>query len=209
MLSVWMAELSARSGLPVATIKYYLREGLIPPGTAVGATRASYDDSHLRRLRLVRALVEVAQLRLDVVRSVLDGIDKANSRHEAVGTAHLRLSQTTGDQAPPSEGSLRAVDEMLERNGWTLAPASPHRTALAQALDTVATLGLPAGPDLLDAYAHAMREAATVELGLVAQTQDRELAVEHAVIGTLLLEPVLLTMRRIAQVNVSRDLLPD
>ncbi|MDT4938997.1 MAG: hypothetical protein QOG80_2668, partial [Pseudonocardiales bacterium] len=35
--------------------------------------------------------------------------------------------------------------------------------------------------------------------------EDRETAVEHAVIGTLLLEPVLLTIRRIAQQNVSRE----
>lgn len=204
-----MAELSARSGLPVPTIKYYLREGLLHPGTAVGATRARYDDSHLRRLRLVRALVDVAQLRLDVVRSVLDGIDKATTRHDAVGTAHLRLSQTAADDPPPSDVALRMVDEMLERNGWTLMPQSPHRVALARALDTVESLGLPVGAPLLDAYAHAMREAATVELGFVADTKDRELAVEHAVIGTLLLEPVLLSMRRIAQVNVSRDQLPD
>ena len=204
-----MAELSARSGLPVPTIKYYLREGLLPAGTAVGATRARYDESHLRRLRLVRALVDVAQLRLDVVRSVLDGIDNASTRHDAVGAAHLRLSQTAADDPPPSDGALRMVDELLERNGWTLMPNSPHRVALARALDTVEILGLPVGPSILDAYSHAMREAATVELGLVAETKDRELAVEHAVIGTLLLEPVLLAMRRIAQVNVSRDQLPD
>src|SRR5690348_14699260 len=159
-----MAELSARSGLPVPTIKYYLREGLLPPGTAVGATRARYDESHVRRLRLIRALVDVAQLRLDAVRSVLDGIDRAQSRHDAVGTAHMRLSQTATDDEPPSEESMQVVAELLERNGWTLLPNSPHRIALAQALDTVARLGLPAGPPILDAYARAMRDAASVEL---------------------------------------------
>lgn len=206
---MWMAELAARSGLPVPTIKYYLREGLLPPGVAVGATRARYDESHVRRLRLIRALVDVAQLRLDVVRSVLDGIDRARNRHEAVGTAHMRLSQTVTDDDPPSAESMQAVADLLDRNGWSLLPNSPHRIALAQALDAIARLGLPAEPDILDAYAHAMRDAASVELGLVAGTEDRELAVEHAVIGTLLLEPVLLTIRRIAQVNVSREQFPD
>ena len=65
---MWMSELSSRSGLPVPTIKYYLRERLLQPGEAVGATRARYDDSHVRRLRLVRALTEVAGMRLDDVR---------------------------------------------------------------------------------------------------------------------------------------------
>ncbi|HET6652862.1 MAG TPA: MerR family transcriptional regulator, partial [Nocardioides sp.] len=81
-----MSELAARTGLPVPTIKYYLREGLLPPGESIGATRAHYDDTHVRRLRLVRALIEVAGLRLEDVRRVLDAIDDEDlSWHEAVG----------------------------------------------------------------------------------------------------------------------------
>jgi DNA-binding transcriptional MerR regulator len=197
-----MAELSARSGLPVPTIKFYLREGLLPAGAAVGATRARYDETHLQRLRLVRALVEVAQLRLDVVRAVLDDIDHARTRHEAIGSAHQRLSPAVDHEA--SEDSLRAVDELLERNGWTLLPRCSNRQALARALDAMAGLGHPVGPALLDAYARALSEAAEVELDQL-DAEDRATAVEHAVIGTLLLEPVLLTIRRIAQQNVSRE----
>ena len=75
MRVMWMSELSSRSGLPVPTIKYYLRERLLHAGEAVGATRARYDDSHVRRLRLVRALTEVAGMRLEDVRRVLVAID--------------------------------------------------------------------------------------------------------------------------------------
>jgi len=60
--SVLMAELSRSSGVPVATIKYYLREGLLPPGEATSATRAEYDETHLRRLQLIRALVEIGEV---------------------------------------------------------------------------------------------------------------------------------------------------
>jgi DNA-binding transcriptional MerR regulator len=200
IVAVWMAELSERSGLPVPTIKFYLREGLLPPGESLGATRARYDETHLQRLRLIRALVEVAQLRLDVVRSVLDGVDRARSRHEAIGIAHARLS--SAPETVASEQSLRAVDGLLERMGWQLMAQSPHRQSLARALDAIASLGYPVGDDLLDAYGHAMGEAAEVELDQL-EAGDRESAVEHAVIGTLLLEPVLLTIRRIAQVNAS------
>src|SRR3954471_106167 len=88
-LLMWISELAARSGLPVPTIKYYLREGLLHPGEAVGATRARYDESHVQRLRLVRALIEVAGMRLDDVRQVIVAIDDpALSWHEAVGSAH-------------------------------------------------------------------------------------------------------------------------
>ena len=82
----------ARSGLPVPTIKYYLREGLLPPGEAVGATRSRYEESHVRRLRLVRALTEVAGMRLEDVHRVLAALDDpALSWHEAIGSAHTRL----------------------------------------------------------------------------------------------------------------------
>ncbi|MDP3890043.1 MerR family transcriptional regulator, partial [Nocardioides sp.] len=70
-----MSELSRRSGVSVPTIKYYLREGLLPPGEATGATRAVYDATHVRRLRLIRALVDVAGMRLDRVREVLAAVD--------------------------------------------------------------------------------------------------------------------------------------
>lgn len=195
-----MAELSERSGLPVATIKYYLREGLLPPGAAVGATRARYGEQHLRRLRLIRALVDVAQLRLEVVRSVLRAVETADSRHTAIGAAHRQL--TAADGPDPTPESLAAVDALLARRGWAMAPGNRLRPALAQSLDTIAGLGFPVGADLLDAYAQAMTTVAEVELDELDNV-DRDSAVEHAIIGVLLLEPVLLTIRRIAEQNAS------
>ena len=35
-----ISELSSRAGIPLATVKYYLREGLVPPGRRITATRA-------------------------------------------------------------------------------------------------------------------------------------------------------------------------
>ena len=42
-----MGELSRRSGVPIPTIKFYLREGLLPPGVATAANQADYDEEHL------------------------------------------------------------------------------------------------------------------------------------------------------------------
>ena len=39
-----ISELSARTGVPVATIKYYLREGLLPEGERTAPTQATYAD---------------------------------------------------------------------------------------------------------------------------------------------------------------------
>ena len=100
MNSMWMGELARRSGVPVATVKYYLREGLLPPGEATGATRASYDERHVRRLVLIRALTGVAGMSLGQVREVLDVIDDAGTDvATAMGAAHLQLSPAPAEPA--------------------------------------------------------------------------------------------------------------
>ncbi len=44
-----ISELSRRSGVSIPTIKYYLRDGLLPAGRATAANQADYDEDHLRR----------------------------------------------------------------------------------------------------------------------------------------------------------------
>ena len=200
MLLMWMSELAAASGLPVATVKFYLREGLLPPGEATGATRARYDETHVKRLRLIRALTEVGGLRLDAVRAVLEALDdEGRSFHQAMGSVHHRLSRGTGD---PSPAALAQVDALVERRGWRLYEPNPHRLDLARALDALAGLDHPAGDELLDDYADAAQAVAERDVAAVGR-DDRVTGAEHAVIGTLLLEPVLLLLRRMAQEDAS------
>lgn len=208
MIRMWMAELAARSRLSVATIKFYLREGLLPPGEATGATRSRYDESHVRRLRLIRALTEVAGLRLETVRQVLENLARAGTWHEAVGSAHTRLAMPHDDEAPPSAASLARVDALMARQGWDLAAGHPQARLLARALDVLDDLGHPASDLLLDLYANALRPIAAHEVLAVRESEeaDIERSIEAAVIGTLLQEPLLLGIRRIAQENVSREL---
>lgn len=198
-----MSELAAQSGLPVATIKFYLREGLLHAGENTSATRAEYDETHVRRLRLVRALTEVAGMRLDAAHKVLDAVDDETlSWHEAVGSAHTRL-QPERPHAPP-EARAR-VDALLARRGWSLSPQSPYADVLAQALDALDGLAHPASDGLLDVYADAADAIAEQEVSAVV-SEDHVASAESVVVGTLLLEPVLLAIRRIAQENASARL---
>ena len=70
-----ISDLAAAAGVPVGTIKFYLRQGLLPAGELTSPTQAQYDESHLGRLRLVRALVEVAGLSLTEVLAVVTVLD--------------------------------------------------------------------------------------------------------------------------------------
>lgn len=67
-----IGELAARAGVSVATIKYYIREGLLgPPPVKTGKTMGYYDEPYLDRLRAIRSLREDHYLPVRVIRAVL------------------------------------------------------------------------------------------------------------------------------------------
>lgn len=191
-----LAELSARTDLSTATIKYYVRVGLLPPGESQSSTWASYDESHVRRLRLVRALTEVAGMSLDEVRGVVEAVHAAGSEHQVRGAAQWSLAPTVTQD--PSTASLSRVDALLARHGWQVAAETPHRRVLAAALDTLDELEFAASDEILDAYVRALEPVADLEIARVAGAAEPDVEAERIVIGTLLYEPVLLTLRRLA-----------
>jgi DNA-binding transcriptional MerR regulator len=57
-----ISRLSQQSGAPVSTLKYYMREGLVHEGERLSGNQTDYDESHVQRVRLVRALLETGGL---------------------------------------------------------------------------------------------------------------------------------------------------
>src|SRR5882672_1697160 len=98
-----MAELSAQSGVSVATIKYYLREGLLPPGERTSPNQAQYAAGHVRRLKLVRALLDIGGLTVSRVRDVLAGIDSPTGIHQVLGITQRGLSLGHGQVDEPTQ----------------------------------------------------------------------------------------------------------
>ena len=194
-----ISELARRAGVPVATVKYYLREGLLPQGELTGATRARYGEEHLERLRLVRALLGPGGLSVARARAVLAAVDTPDtSVHAALGAAHRALPGVGGEGAADLE-QARAV---LRRRGWRVAEDSPALVALARALEALHAAGAAPTDELLDRYAEAAgrigeQDVAEVPTGSVAE------AVRFVVVNTVLLEPVLLALRRLAQEDAS------
>ena len=197
---MWIAELSRQTDVPVATIKYYLREGLLPAGEAVGATRARYDESHVRRLRLIRALVEAGGLTLARVRDVLTAVDEESRQlHDVLGAAHGALRP---DKLEATEESLARVNELLADHGWRVDEDSLDRVLLASALDALDRVGHPLDPLLLDSYLMAAEQVGDAEVAHLPAGTRAE-TVEATVVVTALGAPVLLALRRLAQQNAS------
>jgi DNA-binding transcriptional MerR regulator len=78
-----MRELEQRSGAGRETIRYYIREGLLPEPERLARNVANYDESHVERLRTIRKLQEERFLPLDVIKRILDGDPDALSASAA------------------------------------------------------------------------------------------------------------------------------
>lgn len=179
-----IGELSRSSGASVPTIKYYLREGLLNPGTRTGPNQASYGDDHLRRLRLIGALSEVGNLSIATIREVLEAIDDPKlSLHEVLGTAHRALGpDVEDDESEELRVARQEVDNFISELGWSVGSNSPARRELAQALVTLRRLGWEVGAHIFDRYARLADRIAGWELSQTPTNRDREETVEAAVV---------------------------
>jgi DNA-binding transcriptional MerR regulator len=78
-----ISELAGVTGVPVHTLKYYLREGLLMAGEVTSRTTADYGNAHVERVRLVRALVEQGGIGIAGVHAVLAALAAPpRSRHQ-------------------------------------------------------------------------------------------------------------------------------
>ena len=165
-----MSELSRRSGVPIPTIKYYQREGLMLPGIATAATRAEYGEPHLRRLRLIRALLEVGGLPVASIRRIIAALDDETvSLHVLFGTVQYALPPHVSPRPRDADwqAAEREVDALITELGWQVEPDSPARGLLAGALVALGRLDqAPAGLSL-SVYAEAVRRLAGLEIDSV------------------------------------------
>jgi DNA-binding transcriptional MerR regulator len=194
---VKISELSRHTGVPVATIKYYLREGLLPPGEHTAPNQARYGDEHVRRLRLVRTLREVGGLRIDAIHAVVVALDDPErSFHAVLGVAHRALAPRDGGNPEPD--AARSVDALLDSLGWQVSPDAPGRAELARALTSLRDLGREVDAEVFRRHAATVDALAALEVERVAQADSRTAAVEALVVGTVVFERAMVALRRLA-----------
>ncbi|WP_405622889.1 MerR family transcriptional regulator [Streptomyces sp. NBC_00076] len=213
-----ISELSRRSGVPVATIKYYRREGLLPEGRALNPTTVEYGEEHIQRLRLIRSLIQLGGLSVARTRDVLDAVDRPLDAFETLGVVHHALpvpsaetngkngadneggpgAESAADEAVPG-GAAARVEALIENMGWQISDASPHRPALAESLAALSRLGTDYTADALVPYARLATSTADLDFAQFDGIEDRIALAERAVVLTVLFEPVVRLLRRLAQ----------
>lgn len=187
-----ISKLSERADLPVGTVKFYLRTGLLHPGRATSATQAQYDDSHLRRLRLVRALLEVGGLPLADIQRVLEAVEVAG----ADDVDDLASVQATLAARVEEDVDLTEAERLMTGLGWRVDRDAPAMPQLARALSALETLDVRIPPDRMRGYADAALAASFCDQAAIeeADPEHRPVVVASAVI----VDALVTALRRLA-----------
>lgn len=193
-----VSELARRGDITIASVKYYIRIGLLPSGHAQSATRAEYDESHLERVRLIRTLADVGGLSIERIGEVVAALDHPpSSRHALLGTAHHVLRENgTG---AVSDQAWRLVEPLAAPCEAGATGHSPASIALGRAITAAQTAGWSITSDTLHTWGQALREVArgdvVADLGDVSPAE----ALRYVVMGNLLTDPILIALRRVEQ----------
>lgn len=214
-----LAELSQRSGIPRSTIKFYLREGMLPAGEARARNQAEYGQRHLERLELIRVLREVTGLSLDVIARVTKELDRGWEGGDPVGEALVEIYAPPARQRSPEEraelAAIRAeVDAFLDALPWATPEVGQNFAGeLADVLLLVRRYLFPGYPvAALAPYADVAWLLSEVEFAhapggprvpLRARDDALEDPTRRAILGTVLFDRVFSALRRYA--NSSRS----
>lgn len=109
--SLKISELAEAASVPVATVRHYLREGLLPEGRKTSRNMAYYPPELVDRIRLIKLLQEERFMPLRVIRELLEreGGDLDGVR------AHLEAADRGLDAALARERERSPAAEVSER----------------------------------------------------------------------------------------------
>lgn len=214
-----IGELSRRSGIAVGTIKYYLREGLLPAGTPTAKTQALYDASHLRRLRLVRVLADVGGLSIAQIRAVVAALDQGGDEPGQIAqlvSYSIDRSQRATDGTPragdpdpaPEEDAWQraraATDAFVGWLGLEVDPEAPSRVALADAMHALRTLGIADDPLVFTEHARLAYDLAEFEMSVIDPVTERHAEIEAIAVGAVVFGSAFMALRSMAQEHEMR-----
>jgi DNA-binding transcriptional MerR regulator len=208
-----ISELSERSGVPLPTIKFYIREGLLPPGEPTAKNQAAYGQAHVDRLDLVCALKEEAGMSVATIARVLASADGA--REDAIAGGLRALDDRDPVPLDETRAEYQAGRKLVERAaksvGWTVrtddAAVSDALREASRAMMTIRRAFPWIETHHVAFYARVADEIAAFEI-----PDDWDPAgapgasLKYALLGTYLFEPLILALRRFAHAERSRVL---
>jgi DNA-binding transcriptional MerR regulator len=207
-----ISELSQRTGISIPTLKFYLREGLLRQGRLSAPNQAEYDEGHVRRAALIRALRDVAGLSIARIQAITEALDHGEDTFEVMGkTVDSLGGEAIATFTAQQREAAAEVDRLLEQLGLPHREDSLARHQIIAAFTSIRDMLFPGMPaEGLIPYAMAAMQVAQMEQqatpGMFELEPER--AVEMAVLGLALFEPVILAFRRLAHEKAAEGLAP-
>ncbi len=197
-----ISEISERSGVSVASIKFYVREGLLPGGERRGYNQTAYSEAHVARIRLIRALIDTGGLTVAAVQKVLAAIDDDDlPMSEVMGIAQCAIPIS---EQPPTPSALDRVRAVTDERGWVVGDDSPGLALAAQTAEAFAGIGRPDILEVMPEFAEAAEIVARADLRTAGRATDRTELAQTVVLGTVLGDRMLAGLRRMAQEHLAR-----
>lgn len=194
-----LKELSAQAGVPAASIKYYLREGLLPAGETVNPTRAEYSARHVERLKLIQALRRIVGLNIEQIRGLLRMADDGAPRL-ALLAAVQRVVLNLDTSAASSGVRTQAADAVVRLRNWPDYP-SDARNAVNTHLELMASLNIRVSGELLDTYSKAMDDVAGLDIAMTTAPDSVDQLILTAAVGMHMHSQLLLKLLALAQAS--------
>lgn len=133
-----ISELAERSGVPVATVRHYLREGLLPEPVKTSRNMAYYPPEFADRIKLIKRLQEERFMPLRVIRDALErsggDLERLHAVAEAGDSLLDRALAPLAERVPEAEVLERyEVPERALRRLAELGVLSPDESGYSQA----------------------------------------------------------------------------
>lgn len=188
-----ISQLSDASGQPVSTIKFYIRQGLLPHGKTTAKNQADYDETHLKRLWLIGLLKDELGMSVDEMIEVFASLDAPGELESATIPVAKRVTVE-----PDAQEELLSLARDM---GWLVDPADRQLQVAASHLSVFLRRFPTLNPrELLQNAARAMSELAYTEIELERRARlDSWDDDAQFVLFSVMLEPILLELRRWAR----------
>ncbi len=195
-----ISALSDATGVSIATIKFYLREGVLPRGVAVSSTRSEYSDEHVKRIRLISALTDVRSLPMSRVKEILSLVDSplrdpSETLSRAIGALPPYVADSADGDYPLAREALASLDYIYD----TRSAAVKQLNSAIQAVKDADLFWEPAD---IAFYGKIAMILAQREMQPMATMKPQDM-IGFAVMGTAMYEPVILALRRLAHQTLS------
>ncbi len=111
-----ISNISKQSGVPASTIRYYVREELLPAPEKINKKMSHYDEACVERLKVIQYLQETRYFPLYLIKNILRRLDEGLSLQEAEAVENAVFR-------PVNSGQKNLVDRntLLAESGLTEA----------------------------------------------------------------------------------------